>query len=70
MPREISAFFLILCLLFSPSAFAKPETPDNLARLIHERRGNWIALKGALTLEFVNSQGKKITCLHFKINPL
>ncbi len=59
-------FFLLICFT-SPPAWATPQTqdrpsPNTIVRSIHERRGNWIALKAGLNLEFITPQGRKIIC--------
>ncbi len=56
--------FSILIFCVSPLTFAKNQDLSNasLLRLLHNRRGNWIALNGDLSLEFLTPQGKKVTC--------
>lgn len=56
-------FFLLSAFLQTPGMSQNSDlNPNALARLIHNRRGNWIALKADLRLEFLTPQGKKITC--------
>ena len=63
MVRRAILFFIVFFQVY-PCLAKGPDLSNSsdILRLIHERRGNWIALKAGLNLEFFTPQGKKIIC--------
>ena len=49
-------------MLGAPTAEKRSASPESMVGLIHDRRGNWIALKAGLNLEFLTPRGRKIAC--------